>query len=55
MVIFLDAKRGFRATVVFGGAAPNRAGLGSCLDGGTIGAAGEKLDADASDLFSGIA
>src|SRR5471030_1893405 len=52
MVIFLDAKRGVRATVVFGGAAPNRAGRDVCLDGAAIVATGEILDAKCADLFS---
>jgi hypothetical protein len=52
MVIFLDSKRGVRATFVFGGAAPNRAGLDVCLDETAIVAAPEKLYEIAPELFS---
>jgi hypothetical protein len=52
MVIFLDAKRGVRATVVIGGAAPIRAGRDVCLDGEAIVATGEKLYENARRIFS---
>ena len=49
MVIFLDAKRGVRASFVIGGAAPIRAGRDICLDGDAIVAAAEKLYANVSE------
>ena len=45
-------KRGVRATVVFGGAAPNRAGRDICLDEETIVAAEENLDANVRVFFT---
>jgi hypothetical protein len=52
MVIFLDAKRGVRATVVIGGAAPIRAGRDVCLDTDAIVANVKKLYANTLELFS---
>jgi hypothetical protein len=51
MVIFLDAKRGVRATVVIGEAAPIRAGRGTCLDGVDIVAAARNLYGKLQDFF----
>jgi hypothetical protein len=53
MVIFLDAKRGFRAAVVSGLSAPDRAGLGLSSTGPAIGALADKLYANFA-IFSDV-
>ncbi len=54
-MIFLDAKRDVRVTVVIGGAAPIRAGRDVCLDGGCIVASRQKLYGNAREKVSGEA